>query len=56
MTPRDHFCTALQASAHQFMMRHFVQVALESEELLHLQLEVMRRCHELLRGAGALSY
>ncbi|XP_052132826.1 kelch-like protein 10, partial [Frankliniella occidentalis] len=43
MFARDHFCTALEGEAHQYVMRHFVQVAQESEELLHLDLQELAR-------------
>ncbi|PSN47135.1 Kelch-like protein 10 [Blattella germanica] len=39
---RDHFCTKLESDAQRFVMRHFVQVSQQSDELLELPLEELR--------------
>ncbi|XP_043590171.1 kelch-like protein 10 isoform X1 [Bombus pyrosoma] len=36
---REHFCKGLENSAYRYVMRHFVQVAQRSEEILHLPIE-----------------
>ncbi|CAK9832872.1 Kelch-like protein 10 [Anthophora retusa] len=36
---REHFCKALENSAYRYVMRHFVQVAQRSEEILDLPVE-----------------
>ena len=40
---REHFCSALEAAAHRYVMCHFVQVAQQSTELLHLPLAELSR-------------
>ncbi|XP_033212650.1 kelch-like protein 10 isoform X2 [Belonocnema kinseyi] len=39
---REHFCRGLEADAHRFVMRHFVQVAQRSDEVLNLPIEELR--------------
>ncbi|KAG7204994.1 hypothetical protein KM043_005379 [Ampulex compressa] len=39
---RDYFCKGLEAEAYRYVMRHFVQVAQTSKEILHLPIEELR--------------
>ncbi|XP_018899627.2 kelch-like protein 10 isoform X1 [Bemisia tabaci] len=39
---KDHFCKNLETAAHRFVMRNFVAMAQQSEELLYVSLEELR--------------
>ncbi|XP_044586739.1 kelch-like protein 10 [Cotesia glomerata] len=36
---REHFCQPLESDAHTFVMRHFIEVAVKSKEILQLTFE-----------------